>query len=182
MARLQLGRSGWIGVGAALVAIFAVAVFAGVSFSSSSTIQTLRDGSPAPAWSGRSLTGAQLSSTADRGRWVVLNFFATWCDACRQETPAIEAFVAAHPSGEVRVVSVLHADTDVDARRFVAAHHVTWPVVSAGASADAIAAHFQLADALPQTDVIAPDGRLAVQLAGAVTEAQLDRIISRPVS
>jgi thiol-disulfide isomerase/thioredoxin len=163
MSRVRIGRTGLVAVIAAVLVAFAVAVFAGVSFSSSSTVETLRPGSTAPGWSGR-------------GHWVVLNFFATWCDDCRLETPAIEAFVTSRAGSDVRVVSVLHADSDSDARRFVAAHGVTWPVVSAGAAADAIAQHFQLAGGLPQTDVIAPDGRLAVQLAGAVTEAQLQRI------
>jgi thiol-disulfide isomerase/thioredoxin len=176
MSRVRIGRTGLVAVIAAVLVAFAVAVFAGVSFSSSSTVETLRPGSTAPGWSGRSLTGVPLSSGADRGHWVVLNFFATWCDDCRLETPAIEAFVTSRAGSDVRVVSVLHADSDSDARRFVAAHGVTWPVVSAGAAADAIAQHFQLAGGLPQTDVIAPDGRLAVQLAGAVTEAQLQRI------
>jgi thiol-disulfide isomerase/thioredoxin len=162
MSRVRIGRTGLVAVIAAVLVAFAVAVFAGVSFSSSSTVETLRPGSTAPGWSGRSLTGVPLSSGADRGHWVVLNFFATWCDDCRLETPAIEAFVTSRAGSDVRVVSVLHADSDSDARRFVAAHGVTQ--------------HFQLAGGLPQTDVIAPDGRLAVQLAGAVTEAQLQRI------
>jgi peroxiredoxin len=177
MARVHIGRSGLIGIVAGVVVAVAVAVFAGVSFSSSSSpLQTLETGAVAPAWSGSSLGGVRLSSTADRGRWVVLNFFATWCEGCQEETPALRSFVAVHPPRQVQVVSVLHADSDADARRFVAAHDVTWPVLSAGS--EAIAEHYRLADALPQTDVIDPDGRVAAQLAGAVTEAQLDRIIS----
>jgi peroxiredoxin len=175
MARVQIGRGGMVGIIVAVLTAVAVAIFAGVSFSSSSAVDTLRSGVAAPAWSGTSLDGAHLSSATERGRWVVLNFFATWCDGCRQETPALEAFVAAHPAADVQVVSVLHADSDADARHFVEAHRVTWPILSGGA--EAIAQDYQLADGLPQTDVIAPDGRLAKQLAGAVTEMQLDRIV-----
>jgi peroxiredoxin len=175
MGRVHVGRGGLVGIVVAVLTGVAVAIFAGVSFSSSSPVETLRSGVAAPAWSGTSLDGVHLSSSTERGRWVVLNFFATWCDGCRQETPALAAFVAAHPAGEVQVISVLHADSDADARHFVQTHGVTWPILSEGA--DAIAEHYQLADGLPQTDVIAPDGRLAVQLAGAVTEGQLDRIV-----
>jgi peroxiredoxin len=146
-----------------------------VSFSSSSSVDTLRSGVAAPAWSGTSLDGARLSSGTERGRWVVLNFFATWCEGCQQETPALEAFVARHPASQVQVVSVLHADSAADARHFAEAHRLTWPILSGGS--EAIAQHYQVADGLPQTDVIAPNGRLVVQLAGAVTDAQLDRIV-----
>jgi peroxiredoxin len=176
MPSLRIGRTGVFGLLAGFLVVLAVAVFAGVSFSSSSQVETLRAGATAPAWSGTSLAGVRLSSQGLRGRWVVLNFFATWCEGCQQETPALEAFVLAHPTNEVQVISVLHADSDADARRFTVAHAMTWPIVADGS--DAIARGFQLADALPQTDVIAPDGRLAVALAGAVTEAQLDLIIS----
>jgi peroxiredoxin len=176
MRRVRMGRSGVVALLAGLLVVFAVAVFAGVSFSSSAKVDTLRAGATAPAWSGTSLAGVPLSSAALRGRWVVLNFFATWCEGCQQETPALEAFVVSHSSHEVQVISVLHADSGADARHFVAAHAMTWPIVADGG--DTIAHNFQLADALPQTDVIAPDGRLAVALAGAVTEAQLDGIVS----
>jgi peroxiredoxin len=176
MPRVRIGRYGVIGVLSALLVVFAVAVFAGVSFSSSSKVDTLRAGAAAPAWSGTSLAGVPLSSDGLRGRWVVLNFFATWCEGCQQETPALEAFVMAHPNQHVQVISVLHADSDADARRFTVAHTMTWPIVTDGGGA--IARDFRLADALPQTDIIASDGRLAAALAGAVTEAQLDLIIS----
>jgi peroxiredoxin len=176
MARVQIGRSWVLGAVAGLLVVFAVAVFAGVSFSSSSRIDTAKTGAMAPAWAGTSLSGGRLSSEAERGRWVVLNFFATWCEGCRQETPALEAFVAAHPTSQVQVVSVLHADSVADARHFVSAHGVDWPVLAGGS--DAVAEHFGLSDALPQTYLIEPDGRIAVQLAGAVTEAQLDRVLA----
>ena len=176
MGRAPFGRKGLIGISIGIVVAFAVAVFAGVSFSSSSQVETLQAGALAPAWSGTSLDGVRLSSAAERGRWVVLNFFATWCEGCQEETPAFETFVAAHPTTEVQVVSVLHADSAANARAFVSSHHISWPILSTGA--DAIARDFQLADALPQTDVIAPDGRLAGALAGAVTGVQLQRIIS----
>lgn len=175
MAPVRIGRSGVVAAIAGLLVVFAVAVFAGVSFSSSSKVASAQTGAVVPAWSGMSLGGVRLSSDTERGRWVVLNFFATWCEGCQQETPALEAFVAAHPTS-VQVISVLHADSAADARRFARAHALTWPIVSVGA--DAIARDLRLADALPQTDVISPDGRLVTVLAGAVTKAQLDRIVS----
>jgi thiol-disulfide isomerase/thioredoxin len=159
--------------GAGLVVIFAVALFVGVSFSSSSTTHApgLRVGSPAPAWSGTSLTGRRLSSRTERGHWVVLNFFATWCEPCQEETPALERFVAAHRPAEVSVVSVLDFDSTAAARRFVAKRGVDWPILttSPGAAYDVTRA------GLPETFVIDPQGRLVDSRLGAVTVAVLDR-------
>jgi peroxiredoxin len=172
MLRLSRGRTALI-AGAGLVVVFAIALFVGVSFSSSSPTHAvgLQVGSPAPAWSGTSLTGRHFSSRSERGHWVVLNFFATWCDACQEETPALEQFVAGHSRAQVSVISVLDDDSPANARRFVAKRGVDWPILttSPGAAYDVARA------ALPETFVIDPQGRLADSRLGAVTVAVLDR-------
>jgi peroxiredoxin len=179
MVRMRVGRRGAVGLAAVVVVAFAVAVFAGVSFSSSSTVGTLQVGAPAPAWSGVSLTGAHLSSAGERGRWVVLNFFATWCDGCREETPQLEAFVAAQPAARVAVVSVLTADSASDARSYAAAHRVDWPILT-GSTATTMQRYKAAGTGLPETFVIAPDGRLVSSIVGAATEAGLDRTLATP--
>ena len=175
MLRLRSGRAVLL-VGVALVVVFAVALVAGLSFSSSTPTSSagLRVGSPAPAWSGTSLTGQHLSSKAERGHWVVLNFFATWCTDCRTETPALERFAADHSPAQVRVVSVLYDDSVSDARTFAADHHVRWPILTTSPAT----AYDVARVGLPETFVIDPQGRLADSRFGAVTVAVLDHDIA----
>lgn len=128
-------------------------------------------GRPAPAWSGRTVSGAPLSLGALRGRWVVLNFFATWCGPCQRETPQLEAFAA---GGRARIVGVVYEDSPASARRFATSHGVTWPLVDDAAGA--IGQRYQVGG-LPVSFVIDPGGKLVRQVFGGVTVGGLDQII-----
>jgi cytochrome c biogenesis protein CcmG/thiol:disulfide interchange protein DsbE len=59
----------------------------------------------------------------------VLNFFASWCAPCKREAPDLESFWRRYRSDGVIVLGVDSADTKSDARRFLSAHGVTYPVV-----------------------------------------------------
>ena len=79
------------------------------------------DGEVAPALVGTTLDGAGYSIDNDRGSWVVVNFFATWCPPCVKEHPELVEFERRHAdTGDRRVVSVVFggsAETE-PARRF----------------------------------------------------------------
>jgi cytochrome c biogenesis protein CcmG/thiol:disulfide interchange protein DsbE len=89
-----------------------------------------RVGAPAPAFSLPRLDGAGSVSLASlRGKTVVLNFFASWCAPCKREAPDLESFWRRYRSDGVIVLGVDSADTKSDARRFLSAHGVTYPIV-----------------------------------------------------
>jgi peroxiredoxin len=160
------------------VVLVALAAGAGVIFSSggASVPQGAAVGRTAPRWAGSTITGSRLSSGAERGRWVVLNFFATWCVPCQKETPQLVHFVADPPpvGGGVRVVGVLYGDSAAAARAFEATHGMTWPIVNDSSST--ISSAYDVLG-LPQSFVISPNGTLVRRLFGGVTAAELDRII-----
>src|SRR3546814_7964023 len=65
-----------------------------------------------------------------RGRWVAVNFFASWCTPCIQEHPELVAFDEAHrEAGDAAVVSVTYDDRTDDAKEFFAKRGGDWPVV-----------------------------------------------------
>jgi cytochrome c biogenesis protein CcmG, thiol:disulfide interchange protein DsbE len=106
----------------------------------------------------------------------VLNFFATWCPPCVAETPQLVRFAAQHPSGGgVRLVGVIHADSVSAVDAFARSHGVSWPLVEDPEGN--IAAAFGL-PGLPQSVVIAPDGRVVTRLTGGVTATELDQVIT----
>jgi cytochrome c biogenesis protein CcmG/thiol:disulfide interchange protein DsbE len=70
-----------------------------------------------------------VSLASLRGKTVVLNFFASWCAPCKREAPDLESFWRRYRSDGVIVLGVDSADTKSDARRFLSAHGVTYPVV-----------------------------------------------------
>lgn len=75
------------------------------------------------------LSGGELSSAQLKGSPVVLNFFASWCEPCREEAPLLEATARAYHDDGVRVVGVNINDTQRNARRFVHEFGITYPVV-----------------------------------------------------
>jgi cytochrome c biogenesis protein CcmG, thiol:disulfide interchange protein DsbE len=51
-------------------------------------------GAPAPAFAARQTDGSDFDTRALRGKVVLLHFWATWCDSCRTEMPALEQVYA----------------------------------------------------------------------------------------
>ena len=164
--RVRAPRWLWVGLAVAVIAAFAVGVGTRSGGSLSSSL--------APAWSGTSLTGTQLSSSGERGRWVVLNFFATWCGPCQAETPQLARFAATNSTRSVQVVGVLFDDSASSARAFAQRHGVTWPLLAN--TDDQISSAYRVS-ALPQSFVIRPNGTVAAHLYGGVTAAGLESLI-----
>lgn len=133
-------------------------------------------GQAAPALVAASFSGAAIDLQALRGKAVLLNFWASWCQPCRQEMPLLESL-----SREYRdrlVVLGLSADDPHDRKDAVAiAGAVSYPT---GLLAEAHTNGFGMPPVLPLTYVIGSSGRIhAVLLPGraALTEAQLRSVI-----
>jgi cytochrome c biogenesis protein CcmG, thiol:disulfide interchange protein DsbE len=124
-------------------------------------------GKVAPALSGETLDGDSFDVDDYPGRWVVVNFFATWCVPCRTEHPQLDAFDRAHRDlGDAVLVSVLYDDKADDAADYFASNGGEWPVVLD--TNGGISVSYGVSG-VPETYLIAPDGRVFVKLIGGVT-------------
>ena len=88
-------------------------------------------GEPAPAFAGTTLRGDPLALADLRGRVVLLNIWATWCDPCREELPDLQALHARH---EARGLTVVGLSTDAPRdfktlRNMVSGFNLTYPVI-----------------------------------------------------
>ena len=63
-------------------------------------------GKPAPPLDARLLDGTAYSLQAERGKVVLVNFWATWCAPCRAEMPAIDAYYRKHRGEGLEVIAV----------------------------------------------------------------------------
>jgi cytochrome c biogenesis protein CcmG/thiol:disulfide interchange protein DsbE len=133
-------------------------------------------GNIAPTVAGTTIAGEEVSAADLRGRWVVVNFFGSWCTPCIEEHPELLAFDAAHRAeGDAVLVGVTFDDKADDARAFFEERGGTWPVIDDPENSIAVA--FGVAQ-VPETFVIAPDGTVVQQYPGKVTRAALDELIA----
>lgn len=110
--------------------------------------------------------GQRISLSAYAGKPVIVNFFASWCHPCQQETPLIARFYAA--SGKrVAIIGVDENDRAPAALAFIRASKVAYPVAVDGPS-DPTASAYGLIG-LPQTFFLDAQHRIVKRVSGAVT-------------
>ena len=159
-------------VGAALVALLATSPPQTVT-----EVDTPLVGQSAPAISGPTLAGGSFALGSLRGRWTVVNFFASWCAPCQQEQPDLVAFAFAHRSpGDAALVGVVFDDASSTARSFMRSTGATWPaVVDAGGQ---IALDYGVRGP-PETFIVSPEGTVVAHFDGPMTNASLDYWLNR---
>ena len=141
----------------------------------STAVQTYAPGRAAPALRLRTLDGGRVDLAALRGRPVVVNFWATWCEPCVREFPLLARAAAGHRAARLAVVGVLYRDQPDAARAFVRQHGGTWPM---GVDADGRTAAAWGVVGLPHTFFVRADGTLASHQLGELSPATLDRQLS----
>jgi cytochrome c biogenesis protein CcmG, thiol:disulfide interchange protein DsbE len=134
-------------------------------------------GQPAPALVVKELSGRTFDLAAQRGKVVVVNFWATWCPPCRHEMPAIDAFYRRYHSKGLEVIGV-----SIDRPRDASEVHEVMQSFAypAAISDDAVANDFGSAYALPVTYVIDTKGILRGKLTpedAPLTEQSLARLV-----
>lgn len=121
------------------------------------------------------LDGKPYDLAQQRGKYVIVNYWATWCVPCIKEMPDISRFVAAHKD-QVGAIGLAYEDTDkADIQAFLAKHPVSYPI--AQVTLDQPPKDFDEPRGLPTTWLIGPDGKVARRFVGPVTEASLGEAI-----
>jgi thiol-disulfide isomerase/thioredoxin len=121
------------------------------------------------------LDGAHFDLATERGKWVIVNFWATWCSPCIKEMPDISRFVTEH--GDVRAIGLAIGGEEVDdVREFLGKHPVAYPI--ANVPIESPPKDFGAPKGLPTTFLIAPDGSVAKKFTGPVTARELDQAIA----
>ena len=134
----------------------------------------------APAFDLPRLNGeGNLSLASLRGRAVVVNFWASWCDPCRDESPYLERTWREKRGDGLLLVGVNEEDVSKDARRFARRHGLTYPLVrdrSGGLREDYGLRGY------PETFVVDRHGRIVERIAGPVHRERLRERFERAVA
>lgn len=117
------------------------------------------------------LEGGGSGSLADyRGRWVLVNFWASWCIPCREEAPALERFQRQHGGPRFTVLGIDSRDLTSDGRDFVREYGLTYPQLRDG---DGSAADDFGTTGVPENFLIDPQGKVRLLVRGPVGEEYL---------
>lgn len=121
------------------------------------------------------LDGGQFDLAAQRGKWVIVNFWATWCTPCIKEMPDISEFVASRKY--VAAIGLAWEDTEkAELDAFARQHPVKYPLAQVDVYEPLPG--FETPRGLPTTYLIAPDGTVAKKFVGPLTGDDLDKAIA----
>jgi cytochrome c biogenesis protein CcmG/thiol:disulfide interchange protein DsbE len=126
-------------------------------------------GGPAPQFLAKRMDGEGTISLASlRGKPVVLNFWASWCNPCKGEAAKLEQAWQRYKKQGVVFLGVDYNDVTSDARTFVDRHGVTYPIISDGSGM--IGDHYGLSG-VPETFFVNRQGRLVgAHILGPITD------------
>lgn len=122
------------------------------------------------------LVGNGTGSVADyRGKWLLVNFWASWCVPCRDESPALETFYGRHRGERFAVLGIDTRDLSDDGRKFVEQYGITYPQLRDG---DGDSAHDFGTTGVPESFLVNPKGQLVLIRRGPVDESYLDLFVA----
>ncbi len=134
-------------------------------------------GRAAPAAAGDVVSGPAQSVADLRGKYVLVNFFATWCVPCRDEHPELVRFSARHAqAGDAAVLQVVYGDRTSTVRSFLKKHGGDWTVLDDPKGSIALDWGVR---GLPESYLVDPDGTVLAKITGGATADGLERLLRR---
>lgn len=123
------------------------------------------------------LDGQQKNLSDYAGKWVVVNYWATWCPPCREEMPELQAFHDHHEETDGVVIGI---NTEVlkkkDIQAFLDDYFITYPNFNSGPVSTTALGRVP---GLPTTFLVSPQGTVEARQVGAITREMIENFIQK---
>ncbi|MEV0582996.1 TlpA disulfide reductase family protein [Nonomuraea sp. NPDC050310] len=138
------------------------------------------DRKPAPDIKGETLDGGQVALSQYKGKVVVLNFWASWCNPCRAEAPILKDVAAKTKASGVEFLGVDFKDTKTEALAFERSEQPGYPSLFDQPGKVALAFQGTVPPAaIPSTLIIDKQGRVAARALGAIKYTDLMTTVTK---
>jgi thiol-disulfide isomerase/thioredoxin len=122
----------------------------------------------------RDMQGSVQRLSDYKGKWVLVNFWATWCPPCLEEIPDLVEMHNARKDKDFVVIGVAMSSSRDSVIEFTRQMEISYPVVLGN---DRIAAQIGRVDALPTSYLYDPSGKLVSYQSGMLTRDAIESYI-----
>ena len=138
-------------------------------------------GKPAPSFTSEDINGKAVRLDAYRGKYVLIDFWATWCAPCIGELPRLQAAYRTYHDAGFAIIGVSLDESKTAVVDFARARNLPWPQLhNASGSADLVEGFG--VSSIPATYLIDPEGTvIRLDLRGKALDETLNRLIKSPV-
>jgi peroxiredoxin len=139
-------------------------------------------GNPAPDFTLTTFSGDEITLSEQRGKVVIVNFWGSWCEPCKREMPAFQAYWESAPDDVMMIGVGGKQDPQDRSREFAEGFGITYPIgrdsggdlVATGSIARDYTVTFY-----PMTYVISPNGVVSSLVIGEMDEADLENYVQK---
>lgn len=128
----------------------------------------------APHFSLKDTTGKTHQLSQYKGKWVLVNYWATWCPPCLEEVPDL-VYLYDHREKDLMILGVVFDYKNVqEVTKYVDDMLMSYPIVLGD---DAVVTQIGRADVLPTTFIYNPQGALVKTKRGLITRQMIEKIM-----
>ncbi len=122
------------------------------------------------------VNGNQVNLNSYRGKWVVVNYWATWCPPCIAEMPELQSFHDDHHDSSALVIGINTEHIGQgQLTRFLDDYFITYPIF---VSKPTEQSELGLIPGLPTTFLVTPEGKVVARQVGPVTRDMIEQFIA----